>query len=126
MAFLSGMKAFFTGTKAVEKGIDLIGKGLDASFFTSEEKSQANQKVLDWKLKWIQATGAQSTARRYIAFLVVGLWVFLVVLTVMLYLTGFKSQSEYVFDLLNEIVNAPFLMIVGFYYLAHVVRTNKQ
>lgn len=122
MSFLS----FLTGgSKAVDKGLDMVSKGLDMAVFTGEEKSIASQKILDWKLQWIKATGPQSVSRRVIAFMVVGLWVYLVLLGVHLYLLDMTTKSEFVFKVLKEIVNSPFLMVMGFFYLAHVVRANK-
>jgi hypothetical protein len=119
---MMGLLSWITGeSKAAEKAIDGVTNGLDAMFFTDEEKSVANQKVLDFKLKWAQATSGQNLARRYISLLVVALWVLLVVLTVFLKLIGSES-SQFVFDMLKDVVNNPFMMIIGFYFLAHVTK----
>jgi len=124
------MLNFITGIfgkgDTVEKGLDMAGKGLDAMFFTDEEKSVANQTILDWKLKWISATGAQSVARRVIAYMIVALWSFMVVLGVGLELMNATTKSEYVFNVLKNIVNYPFMLIIGFYFAAHMVRANKK
>jgi hypothetical protein len=110
----------------VEKGLDMAGKGLDAMFFTDEEKSVANQTILDWKLKWISATGAQSVARRVIAYVIVALWSFMVVLGVGLELLDATTKSRFIFEVLRDILNWPFITIIGFYFAAHMVRANKK
>jgi hypothetical protein len=121
-----GLLSWITGeSKAAEKAIDGVTNGLDAMFFTDEEKSVANQKVLDFKLKWAQATSGQNLARRYISLLVVALWVLLVVLTVFLKLIGSES-SDFVFNILKDIVNNPFMLIIGFYFAAHIARGLKK
>lgn len=122
-----GLLSLFTsGSKAVDKGMSMLDKGLDAMVFTDEEKSVTNQKVLDWKLKWIEATGPQSKARRFITYIIVSVWTYLVMLGIHLRLFGYKEQADYVFKMLNDVVHWPFITIIAFYFAAHVVRTNKK
>lgn len=122
-----GLLSLFTsGSKAVDKGLDMLDRGLDAMVFTDEEQSVKNQKVLDWKLKWIQATGPQSKARRFITYVIVSLWVYLVVLGIHLRLFGYKEQADYIFKMLNEVVHWPFITIVAFYFAAHLARNSKK
>lgn len=121
--FVSGI---FGSSKSIEKGLDMVHKGFDAIVFTDEEKSIANQTLLDWKLKWITATGAQSVARRVIAYVIVALWATMVVLGVLLILLGMPEQGKFVFNVLKDILHWPFITIIGFYFAAHIVRTNKK
>lgn len=123
---LGVIKGLFGGGKNVDKGLDMASKGLDALFFTNEEKSVANQKVLDWKLKWISATGAQSIARRVISYIIVGLWSYIVLLAVHLHLLGLTGEAEFLFKVLRDVLHWPFITIIGFYFAAHIVRTNKK
>jgi hypothetical protein len=90
-------------------------KGIDAAWFTSEEKSE-------FFLKYLASTQPQNLARRLIAFIVVMLWAFLVLAAVASY--KFDSAfSEFIFDTLNETVNTPFSIIIGFYFAAHLARS---
>lgn len=95
--------------------------GVDKIFFTQEEKAEANQKLSEWYLKYLEATQPQNLARRFIAMIVVVLWAGLII-------TGVVAQkfnadyAKYVFEVLAEIVMNPFLMIMGFYFLTHAVR----
>jgi hypothetical protein len=116
----------FGSAKAIDKGLDMVSSGIDMAIFTDEEKTIANQKVLDWKLKWISATGPQSKARRVISFGIVGLWLILVCLAVGLELFSLTEKSKFVFEVLKNIMNWPFITIIGFYFAAHIVRTNKS
>ena len=116
----------FGSSEAINKGLDMVDRGVDMAVFTGEEKSIASQKVLDWKLEWLKALGPQSKARRYITYLVAGLWVYLVALMVHLHLLGYKAQAEYIFKVLAEVVSTPFSIVIAFYFLANVVRANKK
>jgi uncharacterized membrane protein YgcG len=107
------------------KVIDGASKGLDKIFFTKEEKADANSKLAEWYLKYLSATQPQNLARRVIAFLIVGLWVLLVLFGVAIRWWNI-AYSDYVFKVLTEVVMNPFMMIMGFYFLAHMVRTYKS
>lgn len=124
---MGGLLSFFTGTSTVaEKAVDGIIAGADALVFTEEEKSVANQKLLDWKLQWLQLTNPQNKARRIIAFGVVALWMLLILVGVTA--RGFKDVefSSYVFKVLTDVVSIPFSIIIGFYFAAHLVRAGKS
>lgn len=122
-SFISGI---FGKGDNISKGLDMVDKGLDALVFTDEEKSVANQTILDWKLKWISATGAQSVARRVIAYVIVALWALMVVLAVSLTLLEMPEKGKFLFEVLRDIIHWPFITIIGFYFAAHIVRTNKK
>jgi hypothetical protein len=119
------VKGIFGSSDTVNKGMDMVSSGIDMAIFTEEEKSIANQKILDWKLKWISATGAQSVARRVISYVIVSLWAFMVVLGVGLSLLDMPEKSDFIFKVLSDIINYPFMLIIGFYFAAHIVRANK-
>ena len=46
-----------------------VGNWIDGQQFTAQEKSTANLKLLEHKLKWIAATQGMNLARRYLAIL---------------------------------------------------------
>lgn len=124
-----GMLSWLTGSsKTAEKVVDGISSGLDMMFFTPEEKSQANQKILDWKLDYAKATAAMSISRRVITCAVTALWVLLVILLVVFGLLAGKESVavEWLFKVMKEIVMQPFSIIVGFYFLAHVVGNARK
>ena len=120
-SFLTG------GSRTAEKVVDGVTSGVDAMFFTEEEKSVANQKILDWKLEYAKATAGMSISRRVIAVSVTGMWMMLVVLMVIFGIAfgGNHFTVLFLFDIMKDIVGVPFSIILGFYFLAHVVGKGK-
>ena len=117
--------AIFGSSKNTETIVDGAVSGLDKMFFTKEEKSEANAKLSDWYLRYLKASQPQNLARRFIAIIVVVLWSMMILFGVLTW----RMDSEYsvfIFDTLRDIVNAPFMIIIGFYFAAHVVRSFNK
>ncbi|MCZ6898264.1 MAG: hypothetical protein O7D95_06130 [Betaproteobacteria bacterium] len=124
-----GWLSFLTGnSETAEKVVDGVIGGIDAMFFTDEEKSQANFKILGWKLEYAKATQGMSISRRIITFAVVFVWVVLVLLLVVigLWFGGENSAVKFLFTVMTDVVMQPFSIIVGFYFLAHVVGNARK
>jgi hypothetical protein len=115
----------FGSEKQLDKLTTGAVAGLDKMFFTKEEKAEANQKLSEWYLKYLGATQPQNLARRLIAMVVVALWALLILLGVLLFRLD-PGWSAFVFSTLDNIVNNPFMIIVGFYFLTHAVRAYKN
>ena len=112
------------------KVLDGVGKGLDKIVFTKEERAETNLKVSEWYLRYLEATQPQNLARRLVALAVVALWAFLILLGVVIYCIEVMLFTEaepviamFVFKVLDSLVHPPLMMIMGFYFLTHVVRT---
>ena len=106
-------------TQELVKGAVL---GIDKMIFTKEEKAEASAQLAAWWLKYLAATQPQNLARRLIALVIVLLWALLVIAGVAVWKLD-PAFSAFIFSTLDNIVNAPFLMIMGFYFAAHIVRT---
>ena len=117
--------AIFGSSKNTETVVDGAVKGLDKMFFTKEERSEANQKLSEWYLKYLAATQPQNIARRFIAVIVTLLWSALIVAGIVVRWWSYEA-SDYVFKILGEIVMQPFSIIIGFYFLTHAVRAYKK
>jgi len=103
---------FSTG-KIVENGI----KALDSAFFTDEERST-------YMLKYMEATKPQAISRRFIAMIVSMLWCLGILFCgVLLYIDS--PKFEVMKEFMNETVNEPFMVVLTFYFLAHVVSRSK-
>lgn len=114
-------RAIFGTADNTKTLVDGAVSGIDALVFTDEEKSRASAQAADWFLKYLAATQPQNLARRLIALMIVSLWGFLALLGVALFKVD-RAYSEFVFKVLAEVVMNPFLMVMGFYFAAHVVR----
>ena len=124
-----GIFSFLTGSSATaEKVVDGAMAGLDAVFYTDEEKAVASQKILDWKLQYATATQGMSMSRRVITFTISAAWLFLVLLTVGvgLLLGGDSAEVKFLMAIMTDVVMQPFSIIVGFYFLAHVVSNARK
>lgn len=119
------LSSIFGSSKNAETIVTGASKGLDAIFFTKEEKSQANQKLADWYLKYLAATQPQNLARRLLALIVALLWAVLILFGIAIRWVSFE-MSDFVFKVMNELVHQPFMLIMGFYFLAHIVRTYQN
>ena len=73
-------------------------------------------------IKYLEATQPQNLARRLIAIVIVLLWAVLVLAGVGVYKFD-PAYSQFIFDILADVVMNPFLMIMGFYFAAHVLRS---
>ena len=103
------------------KIVDGAISGIDKAFFTDEERAENGAKIAEWYLRYLEASQPQNLARRLIAICVVSLWIALVVFSVAIYRID-EGWSLYAFDTMTDVVLNPFLMVMGFYYAAHVVR----
>lgn len=123
-----------TVDKVVEAGID----GIDAAFYTSEEEARDSISRAQMALEFLKALPNASIARRLIALLIVGFWmfvgldyVFLVNYASFVCIPGdFTAAAHacaplYAADRINQFmvdaVKEPVNWILGFYFLAHVV-----
>jgi uncharacterized membrane protein (DUF106 family) len=121
------LKSIFGSSKNSETLVQGAVKGLDAIVFTKEEKSQANQQLSEWYLKYLEATQPQNVARRFIAIIIVFLWAGLIVVGTAAHWFD-PLYSGFIFGVLVSTVMDPFLVVIGFYFLTHAVRayTNKN
>lgn len=99
--------------------------GIDMAIYTEEERAIAAKDVLEFRLRYMEATNPQNVARRAIALLIVGLWAVLVLIGVLAWPVS-EAFSSHVFRVLDEVVNQPASLIVAFYFLTHVVRSAKK
>lgn len=102
--------------------LDATVAGVDALWYTDEEKAENAARFADWYLRYLVATGPQNLARRLIALVIVGLWAVLVLAGVALWKVD-RAYSAFIFETLTEVLAEPFLLVMGFYYAAHVVRS---
>jgi hypothetical protein len=101
-----------------KENTETVLSGIDKAFFTSEEKSE-------FFLKYLAASHPQNVARRLIAIMIVFMWIFLILVGVVMYKID-PGFSSFVFSTLDNNVNTPFSIIIGFYFAAHLARAWKS
>lgn len=114
--------AIFGSAKNTETIVDGAVRGLDALVLTKEEKAEYRVKGAEWFLKYLQATQPQNLARRLIAVIIVSLWAGVVIAGVVAWPLN-EPYADFIFSVLTDVVMNPFLMVMGFYFAAHVVRS---
>ncbi len=129
------LQAIFGSSKNTERMVTGAVSGLDKLKFTNEERAEADKDVREWFIRYLEASQPQNLARRMIALIVAGLWAFLVILGVAAagieyYVfkpePGTEHFSAFVFQVLADVVVTPFLMVMGFYFAAHVLRSYTK
>lgn len=116
--------SWLTGNSdATEKAVDGAVSLLDNAFYTGQEKAEVGLKMVDFHIRFAEATQHMSISRRIIVVVVTSMWalVVLVMLALGLMLGKDATSVKFVFEILKDIVNPPFMIIVGFYFLSQVV-----
>ena len=112
----------FGNSGAAEKAVDAVINTGDALWFTDEERSIAAQKILDFKIEYAKVTQNQSISRRIISVAVSVMWMGVGIGILTAKALGADAFAEYAFKFMVDVVMQPFSIIVGFYFLAHVVK----
>lgn len=120
MGFFSRL---FSSNDTVSKATDAVISAGDALFFTDEEKSRANQKKLDWVLEYHKASKGSNLARRFLAVMFVGVFLFLILVCAALILLKQPELFKQMYELIKDTLIQPISIIIGFYFLSGMVNT---
>lgn len=125
---MSFFGSLFSSPDIVKKSVDAVIDTGDALFFTDEEKSKANQKKLDWLLKFHEASSGSQIARRYLAVMFGMTFLSLVLLTAGFTAFGMFSIADQLLKLLTDTLVWPVGTIIVFYFGSGYIRdmTNKS
>lgn len=121
---MSLWKSIFSTPDVVKETISGVKEGIDKAFFTDQEKAEWSVKVGEWFIKYLNATQPQNLARRILAFMIAGLWVFLVLVLVCAYPFS-EEYAAFVFTVLKDVVTIPFAGIMAFYFTTHLLRSRN-
>ena len=111
----------FGAPDVVNKTVDAVVNTGDKLFFTDEEKSESNQKLLDWVLAFHKATEGSNLARRLVAVLTTSVFLSMVVLVAGLTAFGVGTAAA-TLNVITELLVVPMGMIMTFYFTAGIVR----
>lgn len=126
----------FASDKSLETGLSMIEKAGDALVYTSEEKANDRDKMIMHKdamiANWIEASKGSNMSRRFLAFLVGGIWAFL-------FLFGWASEQAAIWSgkvdqvklelmvqsnaVYLEQATGGMLLVLGFYFAAPYMGT---
>ena len=134
MNIFNSIIGFFTGgSGTADSVIDGVKRAGDMLVFTDEEKALSNQTALKLLIEYQRATLPQNVARRKIALVVVAMWALMIVFTIFIATIGilsnlenFKILSEYLYRFFDKILNVPFMMIIGFYFLKRIIPSKND
>jgi len=121
----------FASDKALDRGLGMLEKAGDALVYTDEEKANDRANMIKHKDKlivdWIESSKSANIARRWLAFMVGGIWAFLLLFSWLSQQLAVWSTSVNVKKLeqMKEI-NDPFLeqatggmmLVLAFYFAA--------
>ena len=108
------LKAIFNTPTEAGKVADAVIKGADAAWFTKEEQSA-------WFLRYLEATLPMNVSRRIIAVTITAIWAISALTLLGLTLAG-ADVAQDVSAYMSTAVNAPFSIIVGFYFAKAVAQ----
>ena len=111
------------GTPEIVKDVtDAVVSGADKIVFTEEERSEANMARLEWFLRFHEASKGSNLARRLIAVMFTGAFLFLILMAGYLAILGFKDRSALVLDIVADTLVVPMGLIISFYFASGMVR----
>jgi hypothetical protein len=124
---------FVGGNKNADKLVDGAVRGLDALVFTEEEKSEMSKETFKLYLDYLKATQPQNLARRYLAFIIAGIWAVLVLILAGLGVAAgvaesvpLTAASSAVNSVMGDYVFLPFSGVTAFYFVTHALRAGKK
>lgn len=123
---MSFFKSLFSAPEVIGKTTDAVIATGDALVFTDEEKSVANQKILDWMLKFHEASKGSNIARRFISIMFTLVFLTLVIACAILVGFGLSETADRLLELIVETLGTPMAMIIGFYFFSGYVRDFSQ
>ena len=123
MSFLARL---FSTPKSIEKVMDGVYNGVDKIFYTDEEKADARAKaqVIYQKL-WLAAVPS-AVNRRVVAAGITVMWGLCIVIALAAYAFGYSEYADYALTMLQDVVNPPFMIVVGFYFLKAVASNVRK
>lgn len=113
------MMRFFSSLLSSEKIVNAGIKTADALAFTQEERA-------NFLMEYAKATAPMNVARRFIAVMITVLWCLGVIIACVLLFFGNPGTFEKMAQFLDDTINMPFSIVMGFYFLAHVMQRGKK
>lgn len=106
---------------AMKKTLDAGIAAADAIVFTEQERAEMQKQMIHIVGEYMQKTTSQDLARRVIALALVSQYLLLLNIGTALALWGTGEQAEYIFNILQDTMQNPLNIIIGFYFLTQTI-----
>ncbi len=118
---MSILGKIFTKPIDVNKAIDFVAKSADNLNFTNQERAKLNAELAENLAKHVEATVDESTdrsvTRRYIAVVIITLYVCIAVAVLLLYAFGVDAVAKQIVEITNVLeLDTAFVMILAFFF----------
>lgn len=118
---MSILGKIFTKPIDVNKAIDFVAKSADNLNFTNQERAKLNAELAENLAKHVEATVDESTdrsvTRRYIAVVIITLYVCIAVAVLLLYAIGYDATASRLVEVAEQIeLDTAFIMILAFFF----------
>ena len=118
---MSILGKIFTKPIDVNKAIDFVAKSADNLNFTNQERAKLNAELAENLAKHVEATVDESTdrsvTRRYIAVVIITLYVCIAVAVLLLYAFGVDAVAKQIVEITNVLeLDTAFIMILAFFF----------
>ena len=124
---MSILGKIFTKPIDVNKAIDIVAKSADNLNFTNQERAKLNAELAENLAKHVEATVDESTdrsvTRRYIAVVIITLYVCIAVAVLLLYAFGVDAVAKQIVEITNVLeLDTAFIMILAFFFGGYYIK----
>jgi hypothetical protein len=109
----------FGSSKSVGKMVDAGIEAIDKLKLTDEESLDARVSLLGLAGDFMVKSSGQDMARRGLAFVVALPWGLAALIAIAMTVMG--RDTGPILDLMENAVNRPFMIVMGFYFLPHLI-----
>lgn len=122
---MSWFGRLFSSPDAINKSMDAAYSGIDKVFYTEEEKADARERSLKLYEKLWLAAIPSAVNRRIVSAAITAMWVLCIVVALAANAFGYSEYADYALKMLTEVVNPPFMIVSGFYFLKAVATAAR-
>lgn len=105
--------------------IDNVSNGIDKLVLTDEERLDFNKKLIDANIDFVKLTQNENTTRsitrRYIAILIIVVYLILTLTSVVFYGFGEVAIATFILGILTSVLGTAFISVIIFFFGSHVV-----
>ncbi len=127
-AIKMGLGAIFGSPKSAASLASTATSMFDNAFYTDQERAKAKEKIMPMLIDYMSATKGQDVARRGLAMMAAGMWIFVGMTFMVLLIVGLiadsaatTAASEQIREFMSDVIDTPFMLIMAFYFGPHLI-----